>query len=90
MAMRRFSQSEFFTELKKLGLKPTNQETRRTAIWLDGNSTPVTIPIGQVEYPDYILDEIICLLEKIKSEATPIRQETYTVKPVAATLVKKE
>lgn len=79
MAMRIFTESEFFEELRKRSLLPTNDKTTRSQIWLDENSNSITVPYGLASYPDYILDEILLQVGKLSSNSSPIGEKCFDV-----------
>lgn len=60
MAMRMFSQAEFYAELQKHGFSRTHQSTTSngTEIWLTPDGHPVTVSVHD-QYPDYILDKYL-------------------------------
>lgn len=79
MAMRIFTQKEFIGELKKHGLRPTENKSSRSQVWLDKNDEPITIPYGLERYPDYILDEVLSIMGKLYSNTSPVDEKSYHV-----------
>lgn len=90
MSMKLYSEVEFFAELKKHGLTPTNAKTQRSQVWRDQNNEPIFVPYGLPSYPGYILDELLCALGKLYTDSSPIDEKIYSVTSPKVLHMKRE
>ena len=57
--MRMIPAEEFFQELRKRGLEPTEIRTKTGRLWKDGRGWYVSVPEHADTYPDSVLDRIL-------------------------------
>lgn len=79
MSMRIFSRAEFFKELERLGLTPTEETTETHQIWQARDGQFIPVPNNQDKIPDYILDALLAKVGQLYQCASPLISKTYTV-----------
>ncbi len=57
--MRIFSAEEFYEELKKRGLEPTEIRTKTGRLWKDGKGWYISVPDHGDSYPESVLDRLL-------------------------------
>jgi len=67
MAMRMLPAHEFYEELKRRGLEPTDIliKSKTHRLWKDGRGWYISVPEHSDEYPDSVLDRILEQLDKL-------------------------
>ena len=59
MAMRIYSREEFFAELKKRGLMPTQVQTYTGRLWRTDSGQIISVPEHSDSYPESVLDMLL-------------------------------
>src|SRR6185295_4234430 len=65
MSMRLYSKADFEAELRKYGLSPTEHTTEVLTLWISDKGMMIFIPHNQDIYPDYMLDTILAMMNRL-------------------------
>ena len=67
MAMRLFSKEEFYSELKRAGLEPTDTLTKTSRLWKTKDGLFISVPETEDRYPDSILESVLRKVNQLYS-----------------------
>ena len=81
MSMRLYSKADFEAELRKYGLSPTELRTDILTLWVSDKGMSIFIPHDQDMYPDYMLDTILAMMNRLYDTSISGVTRCFTVKP---------
>lgn len=79
MSMRLYSKADFEAELRKRKIEKTKFSTGTMTLWQDDNGFSIFIEHELDVYPDYLLDNVLSLLNKLYECGGPTISRSYTV-----------
>jgi hypothetical protein len=81
MSMRLYSKADFEAELRKYGLSPTEHKTDILTLWVSDKGMSIFVPHDQDMYPDYMLDTILAMMNRLYDPSVSGVTRCFTVKP---------
>lgn len=79
MAMRYLSPEDFYAELKRNGLTPTDSKTATQQIWQARDGQLIPVPIVTASVPDYVVDTLLQKVSQLYQCANPHMTKSYEV-----------